>query len=285
MWMKNMQRKLVIVILLVIIYSSCENTINKPDENQDIWTFTVFSDIQQGYGVFSILSENIGDLEPTPLASFCCGDIMLHAANEVEWLSFEHVTEPIVRKMPLFIARGNHDGNDSVAEIMLHEYGHIRSDRFYYTHSEKNAFFLVLDTYERNKEGSVVGEQLDWLRHQLDSASSDSSISCIFIFMHQPLYPQGRHKGQNLSNADDLHQLFLQHKKIRAVFSGHDHMFNKYVKDSLCYVTTGGGGGVLYSGYGGDYHHFIKVLVYKNTSRIRVQTTDIFNEVIDDFDL
>ena len=42
--------------------------------------------------------------------------------------------------------------------------------------------------------------------------------------------------GEDLSNANELHQLFLKHKKIRAVFSGHDHMFNKYVKDSAAYL-------------------------------------------------
>jgi hypothetical protein len=62
-------------------------------------------------------------------------------------------------------------------------------------------------------------------------------------------------------------------------------MFNKYVRDGMIYITTGGGGGKLYSGYGGDYHHFLKVSFFNDTARINVKTIDIFNEIIEDFDL
>ncbi len=103
--------------------------------------------------------------------------------------------------------------------------------------------------------------------------------------MHQLPYPQGKHSGENLTNADELHQLFLEHDKIRAIFAGHDHMFNKYVKDGIIYITTGGGGSPLYPGYGGDYHHFLKVTFSKNSARINVRTVDLSNETIDCFDL
>ena len=274
-----------IFFVLVLVFASCTGSYDVPVEKDETWSFIVFSDLQQGYGVFSHLAMNINNLEPTPCAAFCCGDIMLRSANEAEWLSFNNCTESIRQKMPQFIARGNHDGNDSVSEVLLHQYGHITADRFYYTHSEKNTFFIILDTYERGLEGAILGDQFAWLEHQLDSVSLESSINHIFIFMHQPLYPQGKHKGEDLRNADELHQLFLKHKKICAVFSGHDHMFNKYIRDGMIYITTGGGGGVLYSGYGGDYHHFLKVSFFNDTIRVNVKTIDLFNEIIDDFDL
>jgi hypothetical protein len=274
-----------LLILLVLIFNSCTDIYEVPAEKDETWSFVVFSDLQQGYGVFSHLALNISNLEPAPRAAFCCGDIMSRSANESQWVSFTHCAEPIRQKMPLLIARGNHERNDSASESLLHQYGSIASNRFYYSHTERNTLFIVLDTYERGMEGAILGDQLAWLKHQLDSASSEPSINHIFIIMHQPLYPQGRHKGEDLSNANELHQLFLKHKKIRAVFSGHDHMFNKYVKDGMIYITTGGGGGVLYRGYGGDYHHFLKVSFFNDTTRINVKTIDIFNEIIEEFDL
>ena len=278
-------RFLRILFLVVLIFTSCTDIYVVPEEKNETWSFVVFSDPQQGYGVFSHLAMNISNLEPAPQDAFCCGDIMLRSSNEAEWLSFTHCTEQIRQKMPLFIARGNHEGNDSVSEVILHQYSNFTTDNFYYTHSEKNTFFIVLDTYEKGSEGAILGDQLSWLQHQLDSASSESSINHIFIFMHQPLFPQGRHIGEDLSNANELHQLFLKHKKIRAVFSGHDHLFNKYVKDGIIYITTGGAGGVLYRDYGGDYHHFLKVSFFSDSARINVKTIDIFNEIIEDFDL
>jgi hypothetical protein len=62
-------------------------------------------------------------------------------------------------------------------------------------------------------------------------------------------------------------------------------MFNKYYRDGLIYITTGGGGGDLYSGYGGDYHHFLKVSFFIDQERLNIKTIDIFNEIIDEFDL
>jgi len=278
-------RFLRILFLFVLIFTSCTEIYIIPEEKDETWSFVVFSDPQQKYGVFSHLAMNICNLEPSPHAAFCCGDIMSRSANESQWLNFTHWAEPIKQKMPLFIARGNHERNDPVSEVILHQYGHITADHFYYTHSEENTFFIVLDTYERGFEGAILGDQLAWLEYQLESVSSDPSIYNIFIFMHQPLYPQGRHKGEDLSNANELHQLFLKHKKIRAVFSGHDHLFNKYVKDGMIYITTGGGGGALYKSYGGNYHHFLKVTFYNDTARINIKTIDIFNEIIEDFDL
>jgi acid phosphatase type 7 len=274
-----------ILFLIVFILTSCADIYDVPFEKDETWSFVVFSDVQAGYGVFSNLAMNISNLEPAPEAAFCCGDIMLRSANEAEWLSFTLSAEPIRQKMPLYIARGNHENNDSVSEVILHHYGHITTDHFYYTATEKNTFFIVLDTNERGMEGAILGDQFEWLENQLDSASSEQSINNIFIFMHRPLFPQGRHMGEDLTNANELHQLFLKHTKIRTVFSGHDHMFNKYVRDGVIYLTTGGGGGLLYRGFGGDYHHFLKVSFFNDTVRINLKTIDIFNEIIEDFDL
>jgi predicted phosphodiesterase len=283
---KDMHSKIVrFLLLFALIFNACDRICLQPDQQDEKWSFVVFSDVQDGYGVFGKLSENIGNLKPVPNAAFCCGDIMYYSGNEAKWASFENAAKSIRQNMPLFFARGNHDGNDSASEDILRLHANLTSDHFYYTHSEGNTLFIVLDIYERGKEGSIIGEQLKWLQSQLDSAGSNPSVSNIFILMHRPLYPQGRHKGENLSNADDLHQLFLKYNKIRAIIAGHDHLFNKYVKDNIMYITTGGGGGPLYHGYGGDYHHFLKVSFYEDTTQINVKTIDIFNETIDDFDL
>jgi hypothetical protein len=273
-----------ILFVFMLLFTSCADIHKVPAGENETWSFVVFSDIQQGYGVFSQLAKNICSLEPAPAVAFCCGDIMLRSTNEAEWLSFNHYAEPVREKMPLFIARGNHERNDPASEVLFRRYSGNKADRFYYTHSEKDAYFIVLDTYERGLEGAISEDQLEWLEHQLDSASSEPSLKYIFIFMHQPLFPQGKHMGEDLSNANELHQLFLTHEKIRAVFSGHDHMFNKYVRDRMTYITTGGGGGVLYRGYGGGYHHFLKVSFFGDSLRVNFKTIDIFNEVIEEFD-
>jgi 3',5'-cyclic AMP phosphodiesterase CpdA len=276
---------LILISVFALISPSCEEDIEYSDLKDEKWSFVVFSDVQQGLGVFGRLSDNIGKIEPAPLAAVCCGDIMIPPANEAEWLSFNNAAEPVSKRMSLLLARGNHDGNDPASEACLRQYGHITSQHFYYTHYENDALFIILDTYEAGNTGAIGVEQLSWLKNKLDSASLNPSVNHIFVFMHQPLYPQGKHKGQDLANADEVHEIFISHNKIRAVLSGHDHLFNRFIKDGMTYITTGGGGGRLYKGYKGDYYHFTKVTFYKNSAIVNVKTIDVLNETIDVFDL
>ena len=284
-WSAGQIKVVRLLLLLAIILTACDRIYFPPYPLDERWSFVVFGDTRLGYDIFGNLSRNIGKLEPVPRAAFCCGDIIDISTSEAYWLRFEDSVKAISEKMPLFLVRGNHDGNDSISERLFRRFADLGSGGFYYTHSEENTLFIVLDTWERGEERAILGEQLKWLQNKLDSASADTSILNIFLFMHMPLYPQGKHSGENLTNADELHRLFLQHNKIRAVFAGHDHMFNKYVKDGIIYITTGGGGSPLYPGYGGDYHHFLKVTFCKNSARINVRTVDLSNETIDCFDL
>jgi hypothetical protein len=276
---------IICLFTLTFIWYGCTNRHDiLPDGDED-WSFVVFSDLQVGYGIYSQLAENIVRISPVPLAAFCCGDLMLRGTNEIEWLAFKNYSKPITEKMPFYLARGNHEENNEVSDEILKQHLYFPLERFYYSFRKNHCFFIILDTQEKDEDRAILGIQRSWLFAQLDSATADTSVSYIFLFMHQPLYPQGNHKGNNLKNADELHECFLAHKKIRVVFSGHDHLFNKFIKDDMVYITTGGGGGNLNHGYGGDYHHFTKVSFYPDPVRINIKTIGVFNEVIEDFDL
>ena len=278
--------RLILVLALAILFMGACTTLEEGmpagDEN---WSFVVIGDVQQGYGVFGKLAKSIGNISPVPCAAFSCGDIMLRAGNEVEWVNFHRYSSPITDKMPLYIARGNHDGNDPASEEILRENMVHDGGHFYYSQRFNRAIFFILDTEIRREEGSISGIQLSWLADQLDSAQADPQLRDIFLIMHRPLFPQGFHRGSDLLNADALHALFLSHDKVRAVFAGHDHLFNKYSLDGLPYITSGGAGAPLYHGYGGDYFHFVKVSFYEEARRINVKTIGLFNEVVEDFDL
>ena len=279
--------KLMICCLIIpaIILTSCSNHDDLLPQGDEKWSFVVFSDLQTGYGIYSQLAKKISSIEPVPMGAFCCGDMMLRVTNESEWQSFINCSKPITAKMPFYLARGNHEENNEISEEILKQHIYFPLERFYYSFRKNNCFFIILDTQEKEEDRAIIGKQRDWLFSQLDSATADSLVSHIFLFMHQPLYPQGNHKGSDLKNADELHARFSIHKKIRAVFSGHDHMFNRFIKDNLVYLTTGGGGGGLNHGFGGDYYHFTKVSFFSDPSRINIKTIGIFNEIIEDFDL
>jgi hypothetical protein len=103
--------------------------------------------------------------------------------------------------------------------------------------------------------------------------------------MHHPLYPQGKYKGINLVNAEEMHELFKEYYKIRAVFASHEHSYSYYKREGVDYFITGGAGAQLYSGYGGDVYHYLKISFYEDKKRVNIKAIGIFNEIVEDFDL
>src|SRR5438132_14107799 len=60
-------------------------------------------------------------------------------------------------------------------------------------------------------------------------------------------------------NATDLHQLFLQYP-VKAVFAGHEHLFDHRTRDGIDYFVTGGGGAPLYASPDkGGFSHYLVV--------------------------
>lgn len=269
-------------LFLFLAIISCSKKPTSAADPNELWSFVVFSDVQQGYGIFSQQVKQICEIKPTPKLAICCGDIMLRSANEAEWLSFENYAKPLKEKMPLYLVRGNHEGNDYISELVLHKQSCFPDDCFYYSFTYNNSCFVILDSYKYQMENSIRGEQLDWLKETLCEAESDSQISNIFIMMHHPIFSKGQNAKAVFVNRDELHSLFRSTKKIKAVFSGHDHMFNLNVQDGIKYIICGGSGGDLHHGAGGDYYHFIKI-TFCNEGKITFKVIGILNEINEDF--
>ena len=227
----------------------------------------------------------MSSITPQPELAFCIGDILKREGNTVEWLNFWRHSKPLTDIMPLHIARGNHEGNSDAAEKIYKEQTAISDSNFYYSFIHKNCAFVILDSYEKEHEGTFGDTQMSWLTSTLKYFENSVHIEYIFLFFHHPLFPQGKHRNEKFGNAEKVHTTFQSHKKIKAVFVGHDHMYNKFTKDNIVYITTGGAGASLYKGHGGDYHHFVKVTFYEESSRINIKTIGIFNEIVENFDL
>ena len=272
-----------VLILIAGLFCHCSKTeVEKSDED---WSFVAFGDHRQGYGVYGKLVKYISNYEPPPKLAVSLGDIMLKPGNEAEWLNFWRYSKPLTDKMPLFIVRGNHEGNDPASEQILREQANIPGANFYYSYSCEDTYFVFLDTEIKGEERSIKNEQLSWLVNQLDSVSQESNIKNVFLFLHQPVFPQGKFQDSPLNNAEELHELFKGNNKVKAIFAAHEHIFNRYERDGLTYIISGGAGAILHHGYGGNYYHFVKVSFYREEEKINIKTIGIFNEVIEDFDL
>ena len=159
---------------------------------------------------------------------------------------------------PFFNVIGNHEtGGTLERENYIKE----RFGNLYGSFDYGNSHFIMLNTDEIGKEGTIKGEQLKWLEKDIEANRSAENI---FVFMHRPLFSAldtETAKGKSFkdkSNRDYLHRLFKRYN-VKAVFAGHEHLFSETVKDGIRYFISGGGGSPLYQApsKGGFLHYLI----------------------------
>ncbi len=111
-----------------------------------------------------------------------------------------------------------------------------------------------MNTELPGQRARIVGEQLAWLETELQRP-----FRYKFVFLHEPLFPAvylhglDRHKEAR----DRLHRLFVQ-TGVSLVVAGHDHLYDRRVRDGITYVIAGGGGGQLaFFVNNGNFYHYI----------------------------
>ena len=132
---------------------------------------------------------------------------------------------------------GNHD-NPSQRFFKLFNMG---GERYYSFRGPKGATgsgvgsvrFFALDSNYLDQE------QLDWLDKQLAACDSEWRIP----FFHHPLYSSGKTHGSALESRAVLEPLFVKYG-VSAVFSGHDHFYEriKPQQGGIVYWVSGAGG-------------------------------------------
>ncbi|MEO8358512.1 MAG: metallophosphoesterase [Vicinamibacteria bacterium] len=145
---------------------------------------------------------------------------------------FETPYKPLIDGGVIFHASlGNHD-NPNQRFYKLFNMGTNRFYTFRPPKSQNIRFFALDSTY-------IDKEQLDWLEKELASSVSDWKIA----FFHHPLYSSGKTHGSSLETRAALEPLFVKYN-VSAVFSGHDHFYEriKPQKGGIVYWVSGAGG-------------------------------------------
>lgn len=166
---------------------------------------------------------------------------------------------------------GNHDQHDDTAEV-------LGAER-YYRWSLPGVDFFALDSNQPSDP-----RQRRWLVEQL--AASTASVKVAY-FHHPPFTSGSVHRG-NGAVRNGWVPLFERHG-VDLVLAGHNHVYEHIEVEGIHYVTTGGGGAVLYRCERGEprlitcmvEHHFL--LVSFEVDRIEVRAIDRDGDVLDRF--
>jgi 3',5'-cyclic AMP phosphodiesterase CpdA len=160
------------------------------------------------------------------------GDAIHNPGKSSQWIKFLEITGT---GKTLHLAPGNHDikGKKSLAVYLKF------FPRLYYSFSDGDTLFVILNTEIPGEEGMITGEQLTWLKAELQKP-----FRYKFVFLHEPLFPVVHLHGLDRYETarDQLHRLFVQ-KGVSLVVSGHDHIYNRSMNDGIIYVITAGSGG------------------------------------------
>jgi MYXO-CTERM domain-containing protein len=213
-------------------------------EPTDPFSFVVFGDTRSNADQHRSLIERLR--REVPDFILMTGDMVDDGQNENDWQIFFTVERELLRENVLFPSIGNHDrhGRTRGADA-YRRYFDLPEDapdpERYYAVSYGNTRILVLDS---NESSFALTDQTAWLEKELAAAAADPSIAHRFVVMHHPPYSTSIHGGQ--PELREMWTPLFERFGVDAVFSGHDHVYERSEKNGIRYFVSGGGGAPLY---------------------------------------
>jgi hypothetical protein len=196
------------------------------------------------------------------------------AELEQEYQAFAAAARPLAGAVPLFNSPGNHEihskqtcsapadkvcGAPCSEEVFRGHFGQLYGSMDY-----AGVHFIALDTDVPDAQDAITGDQLDWLKRDLEA---NKGARAIFVFTHTEFYsapridPSAATSHPAVANRWELQDLFRRYP-VKAVFSGHEHIYYREPAeqhDGIDYFVAGGAGAPLYAppDRGGFSHYLV----------------------------
>ncbi|MGE5856252.1 MAG: metallophosphoesterase family protein [Syntrophaceae bacterium] len=207
-----------------------------------------------------------------PQAVFSTGDQVNDGRVQQEWVVFNEIIAPIREASEFYPLLGNHERN---AELYFKNFQLSGNERWYSVRKGP-LLFLMLDSNGLIGPGS---NQHAWLEKQLQNVPGD--VKFVAVVFHHPVISSGPYPDEK--NLRKRLLPLLEKYRVDVVFVGHEHVYERSLKDGITHVTTGGGGAPLHlklrhNPYGQTFasvHHFCVLRTAGKTMEVRVYDTDM----------
>jgi acid phosphatase type 7 len=216
-----------------------------PEVGADVpFSFVVMGDTRSDVDAHRRVVERMAQSVPDFVVG--TGDMVDDGYRQDQWQQFFDVEGPLLRDNVFFPSVGNHDRQgrgrtaDSYRALFSVPDNGGDTER-YYAFSYAAARFLVLDS---NEYSFALSDQTAWLERELIAARQDPATRHVFAVMHHPPFSISLHGG-----ARDLRERWtplFEKYQVSAVFSGHDHVYERAEHNGIRYFVSGGGGAPLY---------------------------------------
>lgn len=155
------------------------------------------------------------------------GDLSSKGVAQREYDSFFTIVKPLSDLAPFYAVKGNHEKS---RELFIKNFPHLGAKG--YTKIEHEGLMIyLLDSTQDLTPGSA---QDKWFREALGDSLPG------IVVLHHPVFSSGYHGG------DQALQMFLpqllKKGRILAVFSGHDHDYERSEYQGIHYLVSAGGG-------------------------------------------
>lgn len=247
-----------------------------PDQAEP-FRFAVIGDTRTGHPLHKQLITHMKKHDPALILN--SGDLVGDGRQQPDWDMFWDITTPIARSVPYYPCLGNHEKNSDLyfQYFSLPQTGDGEKQ---YTFSYAGAWYIVLDT---NSGYATFPQQKKWLTKALQIGQK---YDFIFVLFHNPVYSSSdRDPNTNLQAV--LTPLFEKYG-VSAVFNGHDHFYERSMKNGIPYIISGGGGAPLYDPDHVTPESVVRaktnqfMIVEINGKKAVLKTFDINNKVIDE---
>ena len=211
-----------------------------PDGDAD-FRFIVYGDTRTRHELHQKVVNAMLKAEPDFVVH--TGDLVSNGGETALWPIFFNIEKELLRQTVFFPSLGNHERNDP----QYYDFFDVKTP--YYSFTWGGARFVVLNSDFDNAALSAAGkeqfwtEQTRWMEDEL--RASEKATFRFLVFHHPPITAVKRRQGENEREAA-LIPLFERYK-VTAVFNGHDHAYQRHVKNGVQYIVTGGGGAPLYA--------------------------------------
>ncbi|MBL8206420.1 MAG: metallophosphoesterase [Blastocatellia bacterium] len=279
-WLKRNPTVSIIVCLLVLLVGTPAFSFFPKEATQ--LTFAVIGDSGTGKtGQYAVARQMKATYEKNRFEFvLMLGDNIYSNGNAKHFKKkFELPYEPLLDAGVKFYASlGNHDVRRG-REAQLNYDKFNMNGQSYYSFAQGDVEFFALDSTRMN------AEQIAWIEAKLKASTARWKVA----FFHHPLYSSGKRHGSEMNLRGVLEPLFTRFG-VNAVFSGHDHFYERIKpQQGVQYFVQGASGQLRKNGMkkkthltaaSNDVTHSF-LLVRANAAEMQVEAISETGEVID----
>jgi len=210
------------------------------DKEYKEYKFLVYGDTRTNTDRHKIICDEMS--KEKALLVINTGDLVESGPQLFEWNLFFETGHLLFSTTALLPVLGNHEHNTEYyyQAFMCPKKGGGDFFKQWYSYDIGPVHFIALDS--DIQEGTGLDEiQTEWLENDLKNTDKPY----IIVSFHHPFFSNVKDRGQQFR--EKWHNLFVKYK-VSAVFNGHIHHYERFLKDGVMYITTGGGGAPF--GYG-----------------------------------